>query len=1201
MLNITYNKMNNRLDNQYNVNNYTDSELYDILDLVNPSDRILEAKIVQMINRYASIPGESGEKLARFFQEIYDRFFYDEEEEIKESFENIEKADLLEEGFETQDGKKTTNDISQNIVIDVASSSVVNNGKLTNNDNTQKSATISVNPVNYAKDRLNPLLKQTVKRIISIDSQYRDNKNSLSTNFTFNLSEPLKDVVALRLYSIQIPYTWYTISKNFGGNFFYLKGNSPGIDTGNFDYLIDISSGNYSPQTLADSVNSTFSLIKKNNTDVSFGNSGINYNSSTSLATLNIDIKNNYDETNYSLEFQTVSNLNNNPIATDSSGDQLRYSNESLSTLSSYLGFNKSSYTPNSIVSVNNNNYKLPKISNTSLIDSGSPLYTVNSSNNFFIIHQYIGPSTFIDASTSIINFSTTITLDLSGLYTRNQIVNELNNKLSLNPYLTNSYITRTDISGVNLQDNGLSYFSLFINWNKKTTPNSNLDSMKSVVVFPHETNILSRIWTLDPSGIVQNICFYFLNTTSEVNNIISESDVKQTNYNINSNPYILLKCITPGYTVDYNNNMIDGSGALTSTGFGTFSTAIVGGKTYRIKNKNDYLITVPNSVTSYSLNEYLSAINTAIATTNTYSIDTVNLNGIFNLQNMQIYNNASTNNKVLLRFDINKNFKNDSYLIDLSGSYLYKTLNVGKDVFGTENESGKSVDLASNNIFNGKIPIGFSSYTNSYLEPTLDNPFPPENYIAKIYPNTNRNFDNKNAEPFYIYPIDYLAHNMVEFSRMITESFQTFQDPLDNSYPFINSIFEMSTDPITLEVTSTLIINVDKYLTQNNYRALLYDPSANGRPWNNINNTWYTNLKFSDPSYSLIDYNVVNQPYSDISGSDVLSGYTFTMQQPTTIKLKGINNGVITKTGENDFTITIPAAPFSSGFKYTLQQIYDIINNEFNSNPQTVGSTISTLVVGTTNYVNIRLNINKTYTAADYRLVFYDPFSFVKCASGVSAIKNVTWDSTLGWILGYREQTEYILSDLYSGTGTSISITGDTTVSTNLYNYFLIVLNDYTQSHLNDGLITLTPQENNISLPSYANKSTFQCDSSGNSAFTGALSNLPGNSLTQNQIYSANQINSGNRNKSKTYSNGPFIQDIFGLIPMKVAGLANGSAYIEFGGTLQNQERTYFGPVNLKRMTIQLITDRGDSVDLNGQNWSFSFICEQLYQQNSI
>jgi hypothetical protein len=64
----------------------------------------------------------------------------------------------------------------------------------------------------------------------------------------------------------------------------------------------------------------------------------------------------------------------------------------------------------------------------------------------------------------------------------------------------------------------------------------------------------------------------------------------------------------------------------------------------------------------------------------------------------------------------------------------------------------------------------------------------------------------------------------------------------------------------------------------------------------------------------------------------------------------------------------------------------------------------------------------------------------------------------------------------------------------------------------------------------------------------------------------------------------------------MKVSGLANGSSYIEFGGTLQNQERTYFGPVNIYRMTIQLMTDRGDLVDLNGSNWSFSLICEQMY-----
>jgi hypothetical protein len=246
-----------------------------------------------------------------------------------------------------------------------------------------------------------------------------------------------------------------------------------------------------------------------------------------------------------------------------------------------------------------------------------------------------------------------------------------------------------------------------------------------------------------------------------------------------------------------------------------------------------------------------------------------------------------------------------------------------------------------------------------------------------------------------------------------------------------------------------------------------------------------------------------------------------------------------------------------------------------------------------------MRLNINKLYTPNDYRIVFYDPYSFVKCYLGIKSIKNVTWDSTLGWILGYRLMTEYSLSDYINSSNIS-TIIGDTTVTTNLYNYFLIVLDDYTQSHLNDGLVTLTPQENDIALPSYATRTITQCDASGNPTYAGALTNIQ-NNLTQNQIYSINQILQSKKNKLKTYSNGPFIQDIFGLIPMKVSGLSNGSSYIEFGGTLQNQERTYFGPVNIHRMTIKLLNDRGDTVDLNGSNWSFSFICEQLYQQKSI
>ena len=105
---------------------------------------------------------------------------------------------------------------------------------------------------------------------------------------------------------------------------------------------------------------------------------------------------------------------------------------------------------------------------------------------------------------------------------------------------------------------------------------------------------------------------------------------------------------------------------------------------------------------------------------------------------------------------------------------------------------------------------------------------------------------------------------------------------------------------------------------------------------------------------------------------------------------------------------------------------------------------------------------------------------------------------------------------------------------------------------------------------------------------------------MTQNQIYSVNQI-INTQNKPKKYkSPGVFVSDIFGLIPIKTTGYNPGQVYVEYGGTLQAQDRVYFGPVNIHRMAISLLNNRGEVVDLNGADWSLQFICEQLYQNSN-
>lgn len=1193
------------MSKEYDINRYTDSELYDILDLVNPTDIVLEAKIVQMINRYNNIQNDSGKRLSQFFRDIYDRFFMPEEED----YESEQIQYTITEGFDVSQNPMsmsapttanvnatTENVVNTSLNVNTTSSgftaSQTNINKLDTVEATQPNTQLKVDAksnnqssfiVDYKKDTLNPLLKQTIKRIISIDSQYRELKTyPLSSEFTFNLSEPLKDVVALRLYSVQIPYTWWTINKDYGGSFFYIKGNSPGIDTGEFDISVNIASGNYDPAGLVTTVNNSITRLKNTYTDLSFGTTNMVYNNYTNFANITVDIRNLFTESDYRIEFNNNNGLNVYPDAVDSEGTLLRYPtsipSDMTCNLSCYLGFNSLIYNPNHV-------YSAPYIGNT-VEDSTITPYFVDPSANYFTIIRYIGPSEY-NENTSIVDLSATVVLDVTGLNSRNSLIASVNRQLASNPLFSNSSITLRTVTDVSMANYGYSYFDLNFNWNRYKVTNATVFSMKTCIKFPQETNTSSRVWVKDPSNNVTQCCFNFgavdnNSNVYELNNIMGESYSGQTNYIINSSPYIVLKCIKPNFTSTNNY-----SPASIQNGF---PNDLVNDIVIRVENSTNTIY-----VDGYTLDQYIQAINDGFTAANVASQNIANPYGTLILPTSKVLVSDRDTNDIEFRIDITKIFKNDSYLMDISASDLYNFLNIGKDL----SSNGVNINLATNNQLAGQLSINRFPYQFTTA------------YIATIRPNINsQNNGNRNDEIWHVYSSTVqndLANNTgsytyIQVQNIITQAFQDFTTT-DGSKPLTNTTILLSPAGTNINVNLNMVIN--KILTQTDYDLYFYDSSSNSPTgWDNTS-SWYVNLKMVDPSYNLATYSSGNVTYADIFGIGSITGYTYFINKEETLLIRGVNSGVVTADGTNDILITIPPATSSSNYQYTRKQIFDIINGQFNSSANQVfaGSSIYTKTINGIEYVNIRLNINKLYTAKDYRLVFYDPYSFVKCFVGAPSVRNVTWDSTLGWILGFRTQSEYNISEYITADSPIANISGDTAVSTNLYNYFLIVIDDYTQSHINDGLITLTPQETDISLPSYATRSTFQCDTNGNQVFTGSLNSGLGNGLTQAQIYAANQINNARaeRQNPKIYSTGPFTQDIFGLVPMKVNGLANGAYYIEFGGTLQQQERLYFGPVNIRRMTIKLMNDKGDTVDLNGANWSFSFVCEQLYQQKSV
>jgi hypothetical protein len=250
-----------------------------------------------------------------------------------------------------------------------------------------------------------------------------------------------------------------------------------------------------------------------------------------------------------------------------------------------------------------------------------------------------------------------------------------------------------------------------------------------------------------------------------------------------------------------------------------------------------------------------------------------------------------------------------------------------------------------------------------------------------------------------------------------------------------------------------------------------------------------------------------------------------------------------------------------------------------------------------------------------DSYITFFDFTGQLNCLEKNCTSKNISFNNTLGWLMGYRSP----IIPIYDNGNRGVAVL-------DLYGarYFLLVIDDYNQNHINNGLVSITELSNKLPLPSYYNKSQpYICEEDDNiNLITNNLTTNDDNlinilkdkldigygkhpvilpsaprTLTQAQIYTINEIIK-NRQKTTNYkSKAPTTSDIFALIPIKKGGLNIGDIYVEFGSSLQNNKRVYFGPVNIDRMRIRLIDDKGFTVNLHGVDWCFTLISENLYQ----
>lgn len=254
--------------------------------------------------------------------------------------------------------------------------------------------------------------------------------------------------------------------------------------------------------------------------------------------------------------------------------------------------------------------------------------------------------------------------------------------------------------------------------------------------------------------------------------------------------------------------------------------------------------------------------------------------------------------------------------------------------------------------------------------------------------------------------------------------------------------------------------------------------------------------------------------------------------------------------------------------------------------------------------------------------LLFYDFEAKYQCnigCNGNNQNSNYYLNQTLGWIMGFR--VPYINVDTNGNTPPAI-------MDLNGTKYLILVIDDFNQNHVNNGLVSISEYNNVLKLPSYfspdlpyicipPSNTTSNMQSlinseganTGNGLLLASKVNVEYTStqqlvpsaprtLTSAQLYTINEINKNRNNNTNYKAKAPTNPDILAILPIKTStGVPTGSLLVEFSGSLQDNTRTYFGPVNIERMRIKLVDDKGNVLNLNGMDWCVTLIAECLYQ----
>jgi hypothetical protein len=231
-----------------NIGNYSKTELEEILELPTNYDETViqmkEAKLRQNIMSDLSIPSTIKTKTLGFIT-------------------NVKNVLVLNINNNKSDNNANTGHKIENLAKTYKNVYNLNKG-LDKSELTGAGSTYIIkqpptpygqsSPSEFYQGTINPLNKRILRQHINIDTRFRENYYaSQSSNFHLDLPIRLTQVVSLQLSALEMPSTFYAISKVFGNNFFVIS--VPAV----LALVVTIPDGNYTYLTLQVYINTFLS------------------------------------------------------------------------------------------------------------------------------------------------------------------------------------------------------------------------------------------------------------------------------------------------------------------------------------------------------------------------------------------------------------------------------------------------------------------------------------------------------------------------------------------------------------------------------------------------------------------------------------------------------------------------------------------------------------------------------------------------------------------------------------------------------------------------------------------------------------------------------------------------------------------------------------------------------------------------------